>query len=136
MQHSSVKFKVNFFQRRCCLFWLFSSFPEFFSPYSAFAIGILSLLKLKKFHKNSIFQPSCQYWLLRCWLPDLFCLPDLRHSDHDGGEAQVQPQPGGVHLCRPQPLPGHRQPVPLPPADLWKFKVITTMNISSKFGTF
>ena len=74
--------------------------------------------------------------LLRGGSRHLLAVHRVRHPADARGQAQARPQPGGVHLRRAQPLPGHRQPVPLPPADLWKFKVITTMNISSKFGTF
>ena len=42
----------------------------------------------------------------------------VRHPADGGREPQVLPQPRGVRLRLPQPLPGHRQPLHVPPRHL------------------
>ena len=50
-------------------------------------------------------------------LPPMFLptVPGVRHTADDGRQAQVFHLARGVHLRRPQPLPGHHKPLPLHP---------------------
>ena len=45
----------------------------------------------------------------------LLPLPGLRHADDDGGRPQVLHLTRGVRLCRPRPLSGRHQHLPLCP---------------------
>ena len=56
--------------------------------------------------------------LLRGGGRHLLAVYRVRHPADARGQAQARAQPGGVHLRRPQPLPGHRQPLPLHPRHL------------------
>ena len=38
----------------------------------------------------------------------------LRHTDDARGQSQVLAVAGGIYLCRPQPVRGHRAAVPVP----------------------
>lgn len=51
----------------------------------------------------------CQFGLFRLWSVAVLAVPRVRHPDHDGWQAQVLDQPGGVHLCSAESVPGHYQ---------------------------
>lgn len=45
--------------------------------------------------------------------PSVLSIPGLWHTAHDGRQTQVQHFPRGIYLCRPEPVPGHHQHLPL-----------------------
>lgn len=73
----------------------------------------------EKFKKLRVY--ACLY--MKIFLVQIpISVPGFWHPDDAGRETQVQPVPRGIHLCRPQPVPGHRQSLPLYPVHYWQRK--------------
>ena len=55
--------------------------------------------------------------------PGVLPLPGVRHPADARGQAQVRPQPRGVHLRRPQHLPRRGAALHVHPYDRWGFQI-------------